>query len=89
MAPLSDPKNKKIYKQYAYFGCKCVFLVVFRIFFGVILQNFPGGMLPDPPTIVVLKLICDVTLLCDETWPSPRESSAYATAENNTFLHLQ
>ena len=38
---------------------KCVFL-------GVILQNFPGGMPPYPPRIVVpsalpLKLICDVT----------------------------
>jgi len=40
---------------------KCVFL-------GVILQNFPGGMRPDLPRIVVpsalpLKLICDVTRL--------------------------
>jgi len=40
---------------------KCVFL-------GVILQNFPGGMTPDPHRMVVpstlpLKLICDVTRL--------------------------
>ena len=45
--PTSDLKNKKLYKQYAYF------LVQIRIFrcnlriFGVILQNFPGGM-PHP-----------------------------------------
>jgi len=35
---------------------------------GVILQNFPGGMPPDPPRMIVplalpLKLICDITRL--------------------------
>ena len=43
--------------------CKCVVLGVICVFFGVILQNVPGGMPPDPPGMVVLKLICDVTLL--------------------------
>ena len=45
------------------FRCKCVILGVICVFLGVILPNFPGGMLPDPSTMVVLKLICDVTRL--------------------------
>jgi len=63
MAPPSDPKNKKIYKQYAIFRCKWVFLGVIYVFFGVILQNFPGGMPSDLPRMVVLELIRDVTRL--------------------------
>ena len=52
------------------FRCKCVFLGVTWVFLSVILQHFPGGMPPDPPRMVVLKLICDVTSHdCDETWP--------------------
>jgi len=46
--------------------------------FGVILQTFPGGMPPDPPGMVVLKLICDVTRFWRNLAPS-REFSAYAT----------
>jgi len=35
-------------------------------YLGIMLQNFPGGMPPDPPIMVLpsvlpLKLICDVT----------------------------
>jgi len=38
------------------------------VFLGVILQNFPRGMHPDPyrmvvPSALALKLICDVTRL--------------------------
>jgi len=40
---------------------KCVFL-------GVILQNFPGGMSPDSPKMVV-PLALPVKLICDEIWP--------------------
>ena len=43
------------------FRCKCVFLGVICVILGGILQNFPGGVPPDPPTMVVLKLIYDVT----------------------------
>jgi len=54
---------------------------------GVILQNFPGGLSPDLPSMVVpsalpLKLICDVTRLwrifappeifCVRHWWQPR-----------------
>jgi len=33
------------------------------LFLGVILQNFPGGMPPNPPRMFGLKFVCDVTRL--------------------------
>ena len=63
------------------FRCKCVFLGITCIFFVVILQNFAGGMPPDSPRMVILKLICDVTQLWRNLGP-PRDISAYVTETN-------
>jgi len=48
MAPPQTLKIKKFINSMRIFRCKCVFLGAICVFFGVILQNFPGGMPPDP-----------------------------------------
>ena len=63
MVPPQTLKIKKCINSTRIFRCKCVILGVICVFLGVILQNFPGGMPPDPFGMVVLKLICDVTRL--------------------------
>jgi len=68
---------KKFINSISIFTCKCVILGVICVFLGVILQNFPGGVTPDPSRMVVLKLICDVTRLRQNS--PPRKFSAYAT----------
>jgi len=61
MPPPQTIKMKKCINSMRIFRGKCVFLVVICVFLGLILQNFPGGMPSDPPRMVGLKLICDIT----------------------------
>ena len=75
---------KKFINSISIFTCKCVILGVICVFLGVILQNFPGGVTPDPSRMVVLKLICDVTRLRQNS--PPRKFSAYATAHTTVAV---
>jgi len=60
------------------------------IFFGEILQNFPGGHAcrMDVSSALPLKLICDVTRLWQNLYP-PRKFSAYATDVRNKNSHTE
>jgi len=61
--PPQTLKIKKCINSMRIFRYKCVFLGVICVFLGGILQIFPGACPRTPPTMVVLKLICDVTRL--------------------------
>jgi len=83
--PWPPPQTLKIKKCKTTLSKTCFQNAQRCVFLGVILQNFPGGMPPDPPRMVVssalpLKLICDVTRLWWNLAPS-RKFSAYATAQ--------
>jgi len=76
--PAQTLKIKKFINSMRIFRCNLRIFGVICVFFGVILQNYSGGMPRDPLRVVVLKLICDVTRLWRNLIP-PREFSAYAT----------
>ena len=84
MTPPQILKIKKCINSMRIFRCKCVFLGVICVILGGILQNFPGGVPPDPPTMVVLKLIYDVTQWWRNLVP-PGKFSAYATGPTGPY----